>query len=186
MDDLMPSPLFDLFDLKALFAGLPTLDSTATDEASFQFLFGLLQKHRPQSIIEAGTYQGHFAVGAARLLPHTFVITFDPIDHGWTKNLVPNMQFLRHDFNFIPTAFDFAFIDSGPPFPGSPTPQQPAWEHDIRWRHWRLACDAVLPGGFVACHDTNATDWQHAKEIRAQCQMHFAGGRGVSVWEKPR
>jgi hypothetical protein len=116
-------------------------------------------------------------VGAARLLPDSHVHTFDPIDHGWNKGLVPNVTFYQRDFDTIPAPFDFAFVDSGPPFPDF-------WDHDVRWRHWQFACEHIQPGGIVACHDTNATDWRHATDIIAQ-GFRLTGGRGLVIWRKP-
>ena len=159
-----------------LLNGLPPLDDTATDRKSLAFLFALLSYMRPSVILEAGTYQGHFAVGAGRVLPESRIHTFDPTDYGWNQRLAPNVRFHQQDFNYIPEPFTFAFIDSGPPFPDEP-------ELTIRSRHWRFACDNITPGGIVACHDTNATDWCGVSTIFEESHIRLTGGRGLTLWQ---
>jgi len=164
--------------MNGLFAGLPPLDAIATDVQSLSVLFSLVAHTCPSSIIEAGTYQGHFAVGAARLLPETHIHTFDPTDFGWNKSLMPNVTFHQQDFDYIPEPCDFMFIDSGPPF-------EREFEHDVRLRHWRFARAHIMPGGIIACHDTNTTDWTGAFTIIKESDIRLRGGRGLTLWQAP-
>jgi len=169
-----------------LIAGLPPLDNgTATDVASLIVLCTLVEYLRPTHIVEAGTYKGHFAVGAARVSPASRVDTWDTVDWGWDKALAPNVEFHLGDFD-PPHGFDFAFVDSGPPFLRH-TGDSPLLTYDenaVRIRHWRLACERVAPGGLVICHDTNATDWIGATEIVEQ-GTPLRGGLGLTLWSKP-
>jgi hypothetical protein len=157
---------------------LKPLNDVATDEESLRYLFALLEFVRPRVIVEAGTYRGHFACGAARIVPGAHIHTFDPIDHGWPRT-DPNITYHQRDFDFVPEPFDFAFVDSGPPFV-----EGTEWEHTMRWRHWKFACESILPGGIVVCHDTGTTDWQHATDIIAMSGLHLQAGRGLTIYQR--
>jgi predicted O-methyltransferase YrrM len=167
----------------ALMAGLPELDSTATDWESLTLLYGLALYLRPKVIVEAGTYQGHFAVVVARLLPECAVWTADP-QSRLGEGAEPNLHFVRADFDAMLAdqpdlrgQVDFAFIDSGPPWA--------AEEPEMRWRHW-TSCKAFMrSGGIMACHDTNAaTTWPRGTDI-ARESLRLNGGRGVCLWQAP-
>lgn len=165
--------------MSELLAGLPELGRTAheTDIESLQMLWVLLHYERPARIVEAGTYQGHFSVAAARLLPDSHVLTFDVTQHFELPHL-PNLEIVRGDFGEgCPEGFDFAFVDSGPvPFR--------APDHDLRYRHWRIAQERALPGALLVCHDTNDTRWSGGPAIAAEC-LCLTGGRGLGLWRKP-
>lgn len=159
-----------------LLDGLPALDQTATDTESLLMLFALLEYEQPERVVEAGTYQGHFAVAAARMLPETHVLTFDITEH-WQMPDMDNLEFVQGDFGEgCPVGFDFAFIDSGPP----PYGENP----DVRWRHWNIAKDLAAPGALLVCHDTNDLRWTGGPEIAAECML-LTGGRGLGLWRKP-
>lgn len=163
--------------IAALLDRTPEMDGSATEVETLNLLFDLLWVFRPRVIIEAGTYQGHFTVGAARLLPESRIYTFDPVLHGKWPDEHENIIFCKHDFNYIPEPFQFAFIDSGPPFSGP-------WEDGVRWRHWQLACANIDPMGVVACHDTNHTDWEGRDAIVAQSQIRWTEGQGLAAWQR--
>lgn len=161
----------------SLFEGLEPLDSCATDAASLGILFALIEYMKPRVVVEAGTYRGHFAVGAARILRGSRVFTADIVRHE-TLPTLPNLVSFRGDFVQMLDAevqeFDFAFVDSGPP-PGS--------DPSIRLQHWRAAQARIDVGGIVVCHDTNALDWHGAEEI-IESGVRLVGGRGLTIWQR--
>jgi predicted O-methyltransferase YrrM len=163
----------------ALFDGLKPFDSHATDYETLGFLFALLEYVKPRVIVEAGTYRGHFAVGAARVLPDSLVFTSDIKCHE-TLPEPPNLAAFLGDFEAMLDAidvapFDFAFIDSGPP---------PGGESGVRLRHWRIAKERAAPGAILVCHDMNALGWTGGPEIAAEGIL-MPGGRGITIWRKP-
>jgi predicted O-methyltransferase YrrM len=167
-----------------LLEGLPPLDTTATDEGSLMFLFALAFYLKPKVVVEAGTYQGHFSVVLARLLPDCHVWTADPYTRMSESSSPSNLHFVQGDFDEMLNArpilkgrVDFAFIDSGPPMAVE--------EPEVRWRHW-TSCKAFMrSGGVMACHDTNtASEWPRGMEIASE-SMRLDGGRGVCLWQAP-
>ena len=162
-----------------LLDGLEPLNNIATDQESLNFLFGLLNYIKPKVIVEAGTYKGHFAVGAARMLPESRIYTAD-IDVHTTLPELPNLTFYQGDFvdmlNEYRLGFDFAFIDSGPPPGGDKT-------KTIRMTHWEAAKRLCHVRGILACHDMAANNWHGGPEITGE-SVRLLGGRGISLWEK--
>ena len=175
---------------------LAPCDGTAGDQDSLTFLGALIQMAQPRVVLEAGTYRGHFALLAGRLVQRWggYVFTADPIEHNWIHLIAANalqdtVEFVQDDFvkvgERLTAPADFAFIDSGPPFLGGPGPTDPGWDHGVRFRHYELAKQWVRPGGLVLVDDVNATDWQGSLRIREEATLLFPGGRGLSLWRKP-
>jgi predicted O-methyltransferase YrrM len=147
-----------------------------TEPETLALLFELLGYLKPAVIVEAGTWRGDFAIGAARRCPESRVFTADVI-RGAPDPGLPNLTFFHGDFDaMLETvgAFDFAFIDSGPA----------EAEQSLRWRHWSSAQYKVRPGGIVACHDVIHTDWVGGPEIAATSSLLLAGGKGLALWQK--
>jgi predicted O-methyltransferase YrrM len=145
-----------------------------TEPETLALLFELIGYLKPAVIVEAGTWRGDFAIGAARRCPDSRVYTADviPVD----APSLPNLTLFRGDFGAMLEAvgpFDFAFIDSGP-----------ADEPGLRFRHWRTAREMVNPGGIVACHDVIHTDWVGGPEIAATASLVLAGGKGLALWQR--
>lgn len=165
-----------------LLAGLEPLDTVATDKESLNFLFGLLNYIKPKVIVEAGTYKGHFAVGAARLLPDSHIYTADINVHADLPEL-PNLTFYRGDFvdmlNEYQLGFDFAFIDSGPP----PNVFEDPDIRTIRSQHWEVAKKLAHVYGLLVCHDMVQNSWHGGIEIAGE-SVRLWGGCGLSLWEK--
>ena len=162
---------------RSLFAGLDDLDGHATDPETFALLFEVLTYVRPHVIVEAGTYRGHFAFGAARLLPEARVFSSDIVKADCGRPATPaNLTLFVGDFEAmlatLTEAPDFAFVDSG----GGD-------EEGVRLRHWRAAQAGVRVGGLVACHDTLADGWMGGREIGGQ-GVRLQGGRGLTLWQR--
>lgn len=162
--------------LSDIFRGLPALDTHATDLETFAALFPLLLYLKPKVIVEAGTYDGHFAIGAATLLPDSKVFSADVIQRTMPKELPPNLTLHFGDFEEMlkvhELGFDFGFIDSG----GQGEPE-------VRLRHWRVAQKRVRVGGILVCHDTVARSWEGGEEIVSE-SVNLPGGRGMCLWER--
>lgn len=162
--------------------GLEPLDKIASDIETLNTLFILLGYIRPTLIVEAGTYRGHFSVGAARILPESNVWTAD-IKQQFEDPKLENFHFHEGDFEemleWIPK-FDFGFIDSGPPWHGGEDPKP---ETGLRLSHWYAAWEKLEVGGLLVCHDTVRHDWLGGDEIVAGGTT-LRVGRGITFWEK--
>ena len=155
-----------------------------TDAWTIAFLRALVLYVQPKVIAEAGTYKGYFPLSIAKAAKEWggTILTYDVVDHGANFDDHPNVVFGLYDFGHIEqlgVPIDFAFIDSGPP-----TILEPR-EHELRLRHYNIAKRMLTPGGIIAVHDTNSTDWTGRDEIVAEASMVFTHGEGLSLWQKP-
>lgn len=160
-------------------------DTCGADLATLEFLAALVNLAQPKVLVEAGSYCGHFALYAAKVMADWGgeVWTADPLLHdNWTaliaSNGLTNLHYVPADFGAIPFAalgpVDFAFVDSGAPFANG-------WEDGLRLRHYELAKQVVRPGGLIVTDDTAADDWQGVQRIRAEAALVLPGARGLSV-----
>ena len=177
-----PDKIYTAEDLFA--ANKINVEETRTDQASLDFLFDLIAFKKPKVIAEAGTFRGDFAISAARLARSWggTVFTYDIIDYDAPIADEPNLVFGCCDFEYmrdLNLGLDFAFIDSGPPVITFPQ------EHELRLRHYNVAKDLLNPGGIIAVHDTNSTDWAGRDEIVGESSLRFLHGEGLSIWQKP-
>jgi predicted O-methyltransferase YrrM len=160
-----------------LFVELEAFDQTGTERETIVFLLHMLDYLRPKTIIEAGTYKGHFAVPAARLAKEWggIIHTWDPTIYAADLPQVRNMVFYQEDYNLetLPAQADFAFVDSGPP--------QPEFEAGMRWRHYQHTLEHMAPGGIVVTHDMNSLAWTGGPEIYADADLILKAGRGIAI-----
>ena len=155
------------------------LDNLATDLETLRFLANLVAYQQPKVTVEAGTYKGHFAVLAGRVVPQSKIHTADTSDYGWQEFKPPNVIFYLQDFSEMlvglpKQSIDFAFIDSGPPFAQE-------WENHVRYRHYQDVMPYMAPGGLIVSHDMNSTDWHGAGKIIKQSSLRLTGGRGITI-----
>lgn len=165
-----------------LLADMPPLDQDATDVESLVLLLTVIHHARPATIVEAGTYLGHFAVAAARLMPESQIWTADKIRPDLPD--LPNLHFVEGDFehdllrpNFTSDTIGFAYIDSGS------RRDNLNYESAVRRRHWLAARPYICPGGMMAIHDINTTDWHGGLDTIAECAFRSHGGSGVGFWQ---
>lgn len=161
---------------------LPELDTEAVDAKSLTLLLALVLHESPKVIVEAGTYQGHFALQAAAAcaaysLPGR-VWTADPVDHGIPQRIADaglsgrvfyNQMSYSDMLGLVPAPIDFAFIDATEQG-GDPT---------MRLRHLVETMPLMRPGGLVVMDDTK-TDWVGA-DIGRRMGIPLSGARGLTL-----
>jgi len=161
---------------------LPPFDGDACDMKTLTMLLAFVIHEAPRVVVEAGTYQGHFAIQTGGILKaYDYagrVWTADPVDHGVAQRIVDAGLAGRvyyHQSTFedlltvVPAPIDLAFIDATEP-DGDPL---------MRLKHVSAVLPLMRPGGLVVVDDTKA-DWHGVETIRAM-GMTLGGARGLTV-----
>ena len=157
----------------------PIGKGNGVDAATLDFLHELLLYAQPEVIVEAGTYQGSFALIARAACPDAAIFTADVCKYQQHEG-IEKVEFFWGDFvdmlkEHTIREIDFAFIDSGPPFLVS-------GEHkDSRLGHYELVKGLMAPGGIIATHDTGRPNWEGANEIIIDSDIQLNFGRGLSL-----
>lgn len=154
-----------------------------------EFATRLLLMTRPYSVVEAGTFEGAFAVLAALTMRFQErpgkVWTADVKDFGAAalaeKNGVTDLLHLYlGDFaemlakHHSHESVDLALIDSGPTFGVETAP-------DVRWAHFQAVLPYMKRGGLIIVDDTQpGADWAHVSDIRAR-GVTLLGSRGCTL-----
>lgn len=159
-----------------------------TDPATIDLLAMLINFLEPETVVEAGTYFGHFAMTAAVILQalgRGTVYTADVTDHSKEFRLSERygalwqtrITFWHGDYAKmipqIPGSIDFAFIDASA-----------VAEPGMRRRHFEATWPRMAPGGIIAIHDT-ANEWSDAAWFRSQHGLHLRQQRGLTLIQKP-
>lgn len=161
---------------------LPPLDTEAVDSKSLTLLLALVLHEAPKVIVEAGTYQGHFALHAAATCKaysiQGMVWTADPVDHGVAQRIIDaglggrvfyNQMSYSDMLAIVPAPVDFAFIDAS----------EMGGDPHIRLRHLVETLPLMRPGGLIVMDDTKA-DWTGA-DIGRRMGIALSGGRGLAL-----
>lgn len=131
---------------------------------------------RPGIVVEAGTFQGHFALVAAKTAQlHSIpmkIWTADVSDFGVAQRitefeLAEYITALQCDFERMLdehigiASVELAYIDSGPT-DGVET------SDDIRWKHLQAVMPYMKRGGLIIVDDTHATaKWERKNDIKS-------------------
>ena len=169
---------------------VPPFDGHATDIETLEVLAALVRLHKPQVVVEAGTYRGHGAIymGSALLLNGSgHLWTADPFPMGQQRSIeaagvADVVTYSQEDY--LTTlgrldSVDFAFIDASAP---------DATGARLRWLHFEATLPLLSPGGVLCVHDTAADDWRDGEgglsvnRIRERCQLNLTAGRGLSIY----
>lgn len=164
-------------------------DLDASHPANIDVACMLVAFTEPEVVVEAGTYQGHFAFATANIMRRIGrgkVYTADIVDRGVEKKLLdppgqllaPHIHIHLGDFrellDTVPTPIDMGYIDAS----------DPNNEH-LRYEHASLVYERLRPGGLILVDDTAATDWSDAKFFRWRAGIHLSQHRGLSIIQKP-
>lgn len=153
-------------------------DDMASDEAQCELLAALVRAHRPEVVVETGTYRGHgtlYMADALRRNGRGHLHTADPFWHGvpeWIeRNGLASVATFHHEqahklIERLPY-IDFAYIDD---------------HAHSRHRHFEMCRAKLRPGGIILVDDTNANDWHEVDTIRRSCTVNFRFLRGLSVY----
>lgn len=162
-------------------------DDNASHPANVDLACMLVMFMDATTIVEAGTYKGHFALAVANILRQLGagkIYTADIADHI-TKCLVgdgtivaPYIHFHRGDFlemlTDVPGEIDLAYIDAS------------AFTNEhLRWQHALAVWPRLRPGGLILVDDTAATDWADAEKFREWAGIQFLQHRGLTIIQKP-
>jgi hypothetical protein len=166
---------------------IPPFDDISIDDISLRRVAGIIMVRKPQVIVEAGTYRGHFAaLAAASVGPTVSVYTADPtafVMTPWPEQITFHhgcfLEMLALYREELEGKVEFAFIDSGPPC----TKDHKEWS-TIRIDHYEAVKSYLTPDGLIMVHDTNATDWEGANQIIAEAFWRTRQGRGLTAFSK--
>jgi len=150
----------------------------------------------PVTVVEAGTFQGDFALSAAKVMEQLErggkVFTADPVDHGLEerakeKGLEDYIVYWKGDFEEMLRQklrgymVDFAFIDSGPIQDIMNDRELFIKMRGIRYQHYQAVMPYMVSGGLICVDDMIKIDWSGADKILADADIHLKGGRGLTI-----
>ncbi len=155
-------------------------ESHSVDGPTLDLLYELLRFMQPGIIVEAGTFQGSFALIARAACPDAKIYTADIVPYEQHEG-IENVTFFWGDSNDMLKRYDiqgvdFAFIDSGPP-----AMLDDQWGTNVREMHYEAAKERMAPGGVIATHDTVSLEWQGAERIVGDASIQLNSGRGLSL-----
>jgi len=170
---------------------LPEWDQDASALEQCELLAALVRCHKPQTVVEAGTYRGHASIYIANALEQNgcgMLHTSDPYDFGQEKTLklVARVQYWPTDFLKMLDdidSIDFAYIDASEWGPNGR-------DASLRVRHFEAVLPKMTSGGLILVDDTAADDWNDGEggksvlRIRERC-MNFQFLRGLSIYQAP-
>lgn len=161
---------------------LPPFDTESCDAKTLTVLLGLLIHEQPRVIVEAGTYNGHFAIqGGGILKAYNYsgrIWTADPVDHGVAQRIADAELLGRVYYHggpfeelldICPAPIDFAFIDA----------TESGGDPAMRLKHVTAVLPLMRPGGLV-CVDDTASDWTGVEVLR-RMGLSLGGARGLTV-----
>ncbi len=161
---------------------LPSFDAESCDPRTLTVLLALLIHEEPRVVVEAGSYQGHFAVQAGGILQaynlSGRVWTADPADHGVADRIVAaglaGRVFYHHTtfeelLTLCPAPIDFAFLDA----------TERGGAAAMRLTHLTTVLPLMRPGGLICVDDTKG-DWCGVDVIR-RAGIPLGGARGLTV-----
>lgn len=161
-------------------------DDHASHPANIDLACMLVLFTEARTIVEAGTYKGHFAFAVAnilRLLGHGMVYTADIEDRipecAWqdVPELAARVSYHRGDFLTmladVPGEVDLAYIDAS----DKDNPH-------LRWEHAEAAYHRLRLGGLLLVDDTAAEDWGDARSFREWASIQLPQHRGLTIVQK--
>ena len=149
----------------------------------------------PVTVVEAGTFKGDFAIGAADVMKQLErggkVFTADPMDYGVEARFKKEgfedyIEYWKGDFGEMLVKrklwdIDLAFIDSGPIEDIMEDRELFMKERGIRFKHYQAVLPRMASGGLVVVDDMTNIGWSDSEKILEDADLFLKGGRGLTI-----
>jgi predicted O-methyltransferase YrrM len=176
-----PAPTY----VRSFHGSLAETDHMASAAEAIDLIAMFVHFTNPKTVVESGTYRGHFAYAIANILrlhdQGGMVYTADPIDNFTQTYNLPDAELLRpyiqyHQGDFlemladVPGPIDLAYVDAS-------SVEDPL----LRRKHAMAVWKRLAARGLLFVDDTASKDWEDAKFFRQISSLHLPQHRGLTV-----